>query len=91
MTLDSNLNVSADEIQEVIKLADQAGILVWRQSEFSNDSFVHVDDGMDGDLASLVQLCRLVRKQERERAAKICESMAYVQYPAMEIIERILK
>lgn len=90
MVLNSDLNVGEDEMKEVIALAERAGILVWRRAEFHNNSFVHVDDGMDGDLTGLVQLCRLVRAEERQRAARICASLVDVQYPAMELAERIL-
>ena len=90
MQLDSNVSADGYSAQEVLELAKMAGILVWRKSEWHVDHHIHVEDGMDGDLAALVQLCQLVRDKERARAANICHSMVDVQYPATDLAERIL-
>jgi phage replication-related protein YjqB (UPF0714/DUF867 family) len=76
---------------KVLSLADEAGILVWRKSEFADNHFVAVEDGMDGDLANLMQFYVLAVGRERERAAMICHHYQDVQYPAAEIAERILR
>ena len=85
------MDVVEEVKMKVLSLADEAGILVWRKSEFSDNNFVAVEDGMDGDLANLMQFYVLAVGRERERAAMICHYFKDVQYPAAEIAERILR
>jgi hypothetical protein len=72
----------------VLDLAQQAGILPWVKHEWTGKQFIHTDEGMDGDFASLVQFYDLIVGQERERAAMICHACRDMS--AEEIAERIL-
>jgi hypothetical protein len=60
---------------DVLRLANQAGIIPWACHEWQHGTFVHIDDGMDGDVACLLQFAQLVAAAEREACAKVCESL----------------
>jgi hypothetical protein len=78
------------EREELLRLAECAGILPWVRHEWTGKEFVHTDEGMEGDLASLWQFATLVKEQERERAAMICHQLRDVEYPADDIATRIM-
>ena len=48
------------ERDRVLELAAQAGLFPWVKHEWSQDRFVHTDEGIDGDLACLIQFAELV-------------------------------
>jgi len=78
------------ERKELAQLAVKAGIIPWSRLEFVGKELIPVDDGMDGDLASLWQFANLIMEQERERAAMICHQLRDVEYPADDIATRIM-
>lgn len=52
---------------EIIEMAVAAGITPWTKHEYiGNNNFSASDEGMDGDLASLIQFAQLVAAKERE-------------------------
>jgi len=63
------------QTDDVLRLAHQAGIIPWTCHEWQHGTFVHIDDGMDGDVACLLQFAQLVAAAEREACAKVCESL----------------
>ena len=63
--------------QEIIRMAGEAGITPWVKMEWSNNLFVSADEGMDGDLACLMQFAALVAAAEREACLRACEEMIY--------------
>ena len=79
------------ERKELADLAVKAGIIPWSRLQSVGKHLIPVEDGMDGDLASLWQFANFIREQERERAAMICHQLRDVEYPAMEIAARVLK
>lgn len=58
---------------DIIRMADAAGITPWVHHQWVKDKFIHIDEGMDGDLACLMQFAALVAAAEREACAKACE------------------
>ena len=59
---------------EIIRMAVDAGIIPWTKHEYvGGKNFSASDEGLDGDLASLIQFAELVASAEREACAKICE------------------
>ena len=54
-------------LQDIIRMALNAGIIPWEKIEWSNNRFVFADEGMDGDLACLMQFADFVAAHERER------------------------
>lgn len=52
---------------DIIRLAHEAGIIPWEQMEWSNNRFVLTDEGMDGDLACLMQFANLVAAAQRQQ------------------------
>ena len=60
---------------EIIEMAIAAGITPWTKHEYiGNNNFSASDEGVDGDLASLIQFFQLATAKEREACAKLCES-----------------
>lgn len=59
--------------QDVLKLAAQCGIVCWTRNRWVKDRFVPIDDGMDGDMACLMQFAELIARQERKACAELCE------------------
>ena len=59
--------------QEIIRMAADAGITPWVHHQWVEDKFIHIDEGMDGDLACLMQFAHLVAAAEREACAKAVE------------------
>jgi hypothetical protein len=76
--------------EQVLRLAEQAGILPWVKHEWTGKEFVHTDAGMEGDLACLMQFYQLAVEQERERAAMICHACKDMEYASEEIARRII-
>ena len=76
--------------EEVLELAVSAGILPWVKHEWDGKQFLHTDEGMDGDLACLLQFAGLIVERERERAAMICHQCKDWEYASEEIAYRIL-
>jgi hypothetical protein len=74
--------------EEVLRLAELAGILPWVRHEWTGKQFVHTDEGMEGDLACLMQFYTLTVEQERERAAMLCHTCRELRPD--EIAERIM-
>lgn len=62
--------------EEILKLASAANIIPWKRFTYTTlptpklsltrKEFVHVDDGMDGDIANLLQFAYLVIKKHCE-------------------------
>ncbi len=60
---------------EIIRMAVDAGIIPWTKHEYvGGKNFSASDEGLDGDLASLIQFAALVASAEREACAKVCEN-----------------
>jgi ubiquinone biosynthesis protein UbiJ len=78
------------ERAEVLELAVAAGIMPWIKREWNGKQLVHTDDGMDGDLACLLQFAELIVERERERAAAICHACRDHQHAPDEIAQRIV-
>lgn len=76
--------------EEVLELATQAGILPWTKHEWTGKELIHTDDGMDGDLACLIQFYELAVKRERERAVMICYACRDWENASEEIARRIM-
>ena len=59
---------------EIIRMAVDAGIIPWTKHEYvGGKNFSASDEGLDGDLASLIQFADLVASAERERILDICK------------------
>ena len=57
--------------QEIIEMAVAAGIIPWTKHEHvGGNNFSASDEGLDGDLASLIQFAKLVAAKEREACAE---------------------
>ncbi len=55
-------------------MADEAGITPWERLEYiGGKRFSSTDEGLDGDLACLIQFATLVAAHEREQCAKFVE------------------
>ena len=60
---------------QIIEMAVAAGIIPWTKHEHvGGNNFSASDEGLDGDLASLIQFAKLVAAKEREACAKVCEA-----------------
>lgn len=64
---------------QYLVIAEAAGIIPWSHHKFIGaNRMSHVDDGLDGDLASLLQFAKLIEEhavaEEREACAKVCEA-----------------
>ena len=60
--------------EDIIRMAVDAGIIPWTKHEYvGGKNFSASDEGLDGDLASLIQFSALVASAERSACAKICE------------------
>tara|TARA_R110000868_G_scaffold291948_1_gene552471 strand:+ start:414 stop:668 length:255 start_codon:yes stop_codon:yes gene_type:complete len=61
--------------EDIIRMAVDAGIIPWTKHEYvGGKNFSASDEGLDGDLASLIQFAALVASAEREACAKLCWS-----------------
>ena len=59
---------------ELIALAAECGLMPWVKHEHvGGTSFSATDEGIDGDLAGLIQFAELVAAHEREACAKYFE------------------
>lgn len=63
---------------QYLVIAEAAGIIPWSHHKFIGaNRMSHVDDGLDGDLASLLQFAKLIEEhavaEEREACAKLLE------------------
>ena len=59
---------------EIIRMAVDAGIIPWTRHEYvGGNNFSASDEGLDGDLASLIQFAALVASAEREHILDICK------------------
>ena len=56
---------------DIIRMAADAGITPWVHHQWVKDKFIHIDEGMDGDLACLMQFAALVAAAEREACTKL--------------------
>ena len=57
--------------EEYIEMAVAAGIIPWTKHEHvGGNNFSASDEGLDGDLASLIQFAKLVAAKERDECAK---------------------
>ena len=53
--------------EDIIRMAVDAGIIPWTKHEYvGGKNFSASDEGLDGDLASLIQFAELVASAERE-------------------------
>lgn len=59
--------------QDVLKMATDCGIICWTRNRWVKDRFLPIDEGMDGDLACLMQFAEMVARQERKACAALCE------------------
>ena len=60
--------------EDIIRMAVDAGIIPWTKHEYvGGKNFSASDEGLDGDLASLIQFAGLVASAERERILDICK------------------
>jgi hypothetical protein len=61
--------------EEILTIADQAGIIPWKKLEWvgQHAKLSESDEGLDGDLACLLQFANLIAATEREACAKLCE------------------
>ena len=60
--------------EDIIRMAVDAGIIPWTKHEYvGGNNFSASDEGLDGDLASLIQFAELVASAERERILDICK------------------
>ena len=60
--------------EDIIRMAVDAGIIPWTKHEYvGGNNFSASDEGLDGDLASLIQFADLVASAERERILDICK------------------
>ena len=60
--------------EDIIRMAVDAGIIPWTKHEYvGGNNFSASDEGLDGDLASLIQFAALVASAERERILDICK------------------
>lgn len=61
--------------EDIIAIAQEAGITPWVNHQWvGGNEFVHTDEGMDGDLACLMQFAALVANAEREACAQIAQA-----------------
>ena len=61
---------------QIIEMAVAAGIIPWTKHEHvGGNNFSASDEGLDGDLASLIQFAKLVAAKEREACAKYVETI----------------
>lgn len=61
---------------EIIQMAVECGIIPWTKHEYIGDKkFTATDEGLDGDIASLVQFFQMATTHEREACAKVCEDL----------------
>lgn len=67
---------------DIIRMAADAGITPWVHHQWVKDKFIHIDEGMDGDLACLMQFASLVAAAEREACAQLVENF-YTSNPNM--------
>ena len=59
--------------EDIIRMAVDAGIIPWTKHEYvGGKNFSASDEGLDGDLASLIQFAALVASAEREQCKKLC-------------------
>lgn len=54
---------------DILRMALESGIIPYSKNEWSNGRFVVVDDGMDGDFASLLQFAAIVAAAVKPEAA----------------------
>ena len=61
--------------EEIIEMVVKCGIIPWTKHEYIGDQkFTATDEGLDGDLASLIQFFQMATAHEREACAKVCEA-----------------
>ena len=64
---------------DIIRMAVDAGIIPWTKHEYvGGKNFSASDEGLDGDLASLIQFAALVASAEREACLKLADSLGWV-------------
>ena len=60
---------------EIIEMAVECGIIPWTKHEYIGDQkFTATDEGLDGDIASLIQFFQMATTHEREACAKIADT-----------------
>lgn len=60
---------------EIVEMAVECGIIPWTKHEYIGDKkFTATDEGLDGDIASLVQFFQMATTREREACAKIADT-----------------
>lgn len=74
--------------EEIIEMAVAAGITPWTKHEhIGGNNFSASDEGLDGDLASLIQFAKLVAAKEQNR----CCSIIYGQCGSDNVAERTVR
>ena len=64
---------------DIIRMAADAGITPWVHHQWVKDKFIHIDEGMDGDLACLMQFASLVAAAEREAWPRLDPVIAWLE------------
>lgn len=59
----------------ILKWALQVDIIPWTKHEWANNQFVPTEEGLEGDIACLMQFAALVAEHEREACAELCEDL----------------
>jgi len=74
---------------EIIEMAAICGIIPWTKHEYiGGNRFSASDDGLDGDIAALIQFAKMVEDKsvakEREACAKVCDDM-HAEYEGADV------
>lgn len=75
--------------QVIQMLMLECGLIPISHHRWDKDHFVHVDDFIDGDSASLMQFADELLKREREANARLCEDMGIEGYGTLAIAAAI--
>lgn len=80
---------------DVLKLADDAGIVPWVKLEVVNGGVMETEEGMDGDMACLLQFAQLIVEAERKRIERLAQAeidrVAPLYAPTAENILRAIR
>jgi len=78
--------------EDIIRMAVDAGIIPWTKHEYvGGKNFSASDEGLDGDLASLIQFAALVASAERKACADVIQENWRYTANAEEMVYYILE
>lgn len=77
-----------DQLQ-LIELMAQCGLFQVNKHRWSEGHFVHIDEYIEGDYVSILQLVELVRAGEREAIAVMLEDMDRDGFSVGEMVAAI--